>query len=118
MHMLLQVVSCCPLRCSLAFNHATVTHNLVHVLFNSSANFKQVLSETLIHKRVPFDFNSNFVKLYFGQKLNIDLNYHEFCQLLQVLLLRATVYTHVATLSRILLYVCTSFMVAEVTASW
>ncbi len=47
-------------------------------------NFKTVLSATSVHKNVPFNFNSNFVKLYFGEELDRELGYQEICQLLQV----------------------------------
>lgn len=48
-------------------------------------NFKKILGVTSIHKRVPFDFESGFVKHYFGKDKDCQLDYHEFCQLLQVL---------------------------------
>ncbi|XP_064397887.1 electrogenic aspartate/glutamate antiporter SLC25A13, mitochondrial-like [Halichondria panicea] len=51
----------------------------------SFSNFKAVLGATSIHTKVPFNFDSNFLKLYFGQNLSLELGYHEFCQLLQSL---------------------------------
>jgi len=50
----------------------------------SSENFKQVWSETSIHRSVPFDFESGFTQQYFGQKKEHVLDYFEFSQLLQV----------------------------------
>ena len=52
--------------------------------FFTLENFKEVLSATTIHKTVPFDFNSSFVKQYFGQDRTACLDYFEFSQLLQV----------------------------------
>ena len=52
--------------------------------FPISENFKQVWSETSIHKSVPFDFESGFTQQYFGQKKEHTLDYFEFSQLLQV----------------------------------
>ena len=51
----------------------------------SLLNFKQVWSETSIHKSVPFDFQSGFTQQYFGQKKEHTLDYFEFSQLLQSL---------------------------------
>ena len=47
-------------------------------------NFKKVLSATSINKVAPFDFDSSFVKHYFGQQKTTKLDYMEFAQLLQV----------------------------------
>ena len=62
-------------------NNRLQTHIHTHT---PTENFKEVLGTTSIHQKAPFNFDSNFVKLYFGQNLNIELNYYEFCQLLQV----------------------------------
>ena len=43
-----------------------------------------MLSTTSIHKTAPFDFDSSFVKQYFGQEKATKLHYLEFVQLLQV----------------------------------
>ena len=47
-------------------------------------NFRKVLSATVTHKTVPFNFDSTFVKQYFGETKTTMLSYHEFAQLLQV----------------------------------
>ena len=47
-------------------------------------NFKRVLSSTTLHCSIPFDFNTSFVKQYFGVKHSHALDYFEFTQLLQV----------------------------------
>lgn len=47
-------------------------------------DFHYVLSHTTTHSTLPFDFNSTFVKQYFGTDKKHSLDYFEFCQLLQV----------------------------------
>ena len=56
---------------------------VIYFLF-AAENFQKVLSTTSIHKAAPFDFDSAFVKQYFGQKKSTKLDYFEFVQLLQV----------------------------------
>lgn len=38
--------------------------------------------ETSLHKSIPFPFESDFVKLYFGRKRDRDITYAEFSQFL------------------------------------
>ena len=45
-------------------------------------NFHKVLSSTLVHQQVNFNFT--FVKQYFGSDHSRELSYEEFVQLLQV----------------------------------
>ena len=47
-------------------------------------NFHEVLSSTLVHQQVNFNFESTFVKQYFGTDHSHELSYEEFVQLLQV----------------------------------
>ena len=62
-----------------------IKHPLVYYhIFNSTGNFKKVLSATTLCQAVPFDFECTFVKQYFGQDKSHGLDYYEFSQLLQV----------------------------------
>ena len=54
------------------------------VLSFDSDNFKHIISSTTLHRNIPFDFNTAFVKQYFGQNHSHSLDYFEFSQLLQV----------------------------------
>ena len=47
-------------------------------------NFHKVLGSTLVHQQVNFNFESTFVKQYFGTDHSHELSYEEFVQLLQV----------------------------------
>ena len=53
------------------------------ILFNTD-NFHKILSSTLVHQQVNFNFESTFVKQYFGIDHSHELSYEEFVQLLQV----------------------------------
>jgi solute carrier family 25 aspartate/glutamate transporter 12/13 len=46
-------------------------------------NFQSTLTKTAGCREVPFDFESNFVKMYFGPKKGTPLDYFAFVQLLQ-----------------------------------
>ena len=48
-------------------------------------NFKRVISATTLHRSIPFDFKTSFIKQYFGRDHTHSLDYFEFSQLLQVL---------------------------------
>jgi len=48
-------------------------------------NFHEVLSSTTVHHQVNFNFESTFVKQYFGTDHSHQLSYEEFVQLLQVM---------------------------------
>ena len=62
-----------------------IRHPLVsYHMFNSTGNFKKVLSATTLCQAVPFDFECTFVKQYFGHDKSHGLDYYEFSQLLQV----------------------------------
>ncbi|XP_065883416.1 electrogenic aspartate/glutamate antiporter SLC25A12, mitochondrial-like isoform X2 [Dysidea avara] len=51
----------------------------------SYGNFYKVLSSTTVHQQVNFNFESTFVKQYFGTDHSHELSYEEFVQLLQSL---------------------------------
>lgn len=53
-------------------------------MFYGTDNFQKVLSATSINKVATFDFDSSFVKHYFGEEKTTKLEYMEFAQLLQV----------------------------------
>lgn len=44
--------------------------------------FQEVIRETVLHQRIPFDLNGGFVKLYFGRDKNRVVTYAEFSQFL------------------------------------
>ena len=44
--------------------------------------FCQIIRQTTLHEKVPFPFDSEFVKLYFGKKKNRSVTYAEFSQFL------------------------------------
>ncbi|XP_076068969.1 calcium-binding mitochondrial carrier protein aralar1 isoform X2 [Oratosquilla oratoria] len=44
--------------------------------------FVEVIKQTTLHKMVPFDFESTFVKMYFGKERNRAISYYEFSQFL------------------------------------
>ncbi|KAM6899663.1 electrogenic aspartate/glutamate antiporter SLC25A13, mitochondrial isoform 2-T2 [Xenentodon cancila] len=46
-------------------------------------NIKQVFSQTTIHQRIPFNWDSEFIQLHFGAQRNKQLSYSEFTQFLQ-----------------------------------
>ena len=56
-------------------------------LLPTPEDFKRVLSVTTLHSALPFDFNTSFIRRYFGQDRKHQLEYYEFVQLLQVLTL-------------------------------
>ncbi|KAK8384570.1 hypothetical protein O3P69_014268 [Scylla paramamosain] len=44
--------------------------------------FVEVIKQTTLHQKVPFDFDSDFVKMYFGKERKRAINYTEFSQFL------------------------------------
>ncbi|KAF2357823.1 Mitochondrial substrate/solute carrier [Trinorchestia longiramus] len=44
--------------------------------------FREVIKHTVLHKKIPFDFESEFVKMYFGKDRKREITYHEFSQFL------------------------------------
>uniref|UniRef100_T1JI93 EF-hand domain-containing protein n=1 Tax=Strigamia maritima TaxID=126957 RepID=T1JI93_STRMM len=44
--------------------------------------FEDVVKQTVLHHRIPFDFESDFVKLYFGKEKKRAVSYSEFSQFL------------------------------------
>ena len=56
----------------------------MHIVIFYADNFHKVLSSTLVHQQVNFNFESTFVKQYFGTDHSHELSYEEFIQLLQV----------------------------------
>jgi solute carrier family 25 aspartate/glutamate transporter 12/13 len=45
--------------------------------------FRRVYQKTLVHQRIPFNFDCEFVKLHFGSNCKKELSYVEFTQFLQ-----------------------------------
>ncbi|XP_074652163.1 electrogenic aspartate/glutamate antiporter SLC25A12, mitochondrial-like isoform X2 [Tubulanus polymorphus] len=48
----------------------------------SCDEFAKILSHTNLHMHVPFDYNSDFIKLHFGSKKDRSIGYAEFTQIL------------------------------------
>ena len=65
--------------------HAPFTPYLLCRALLQSENFQFTLDKTSGCKEVPFDFDSNFIKMYFGPKKSGFLDYFAFVQLLQVI---------------------------------
>lgn len=61
-----------------------MSFNVLYITIFYTDNFHKVLSSTLVHKQVNFNFESTFVKQYFGTDHSHELSYEEFVQLLQV----------------------------------
>ena len=57
---------------------------IMHIVIFYADNLHQVLSSTLVRQQVNFNFESTFVKQYFGTDHSHELSYEEFVQLLQV----------------------------------
>jgi len=58
-------------------------------LFDTNGNgtvsfdeFHGILSKTTLHQILPFNYNSDFIKLYFGKERERQITYHEFSQFL------------------------------------
>jgi len=52
---------------------------------NGTVSFEEfvgVLRKTSLNKKLPFNFDCDFIKLYFGRDRNRQINYHEFAQFL------------------------------------
>ena len=48
----------------------------------SFSEFSEIMSKTVLHKKIPFDLESSFVQLYFGKQKDQEIVYSEFCQFL------------------------------------
>ncbi|XP_069961321.1 calcium-binding mitochondrial carrier protein Aralar1 isoform X2 [Cherax quadricarinatus] len=48
----------------------------------SFEEFVEVMKQTVLHQKVPFDFDSEFVKMYFGKERKRFISYAEFSQFL------------------------------------
>lgn len=46
--------------------------------------FVSVIKKTELYLKIPFNLDSQFMKLYFGEKKNRLINYSEFAQFLHV----------------------------------
>ena len=46
--------------------------------------FKDVVQHTLVHMHIPFSFDSDIVRLYFGKNHDRNVSYNEFTQLVNV----------------------------------
>lgn len=44
-----------------------------------------MIKQTTLHQKVPFNFDSDFVKMYFGKERKRAINYNEFSQFLHVM---------------------------------
>lgn len=44
--------------------------------------FHSILSHTNMHRHIPFDFSSDFIKLHFGKERTRQVSYTEFCQII------------------------------------
>ncbi len=53
-------------------------------LCSVSDEFESVISHTILHKHMPFSFDSDFIYLHFGSQRDRDVSYAEFTQLLHV----------------------------------
>ena len=52
---------------------------------NGTVSFEEflgILSKTTLHKKIPFNYDSDFIKLYFGKKKDRQITYSEFSQFL------------------------------------
>lgn len=49
-----------------------------------SDEFVLVIKKTELYLKIPFNLDSQFMKLYFGEKKNRLINYSEFAQFLHV----------------------------------
>lgn len=50
-----------------------------------SEEFVEVIKQTTLHQKVPFNFDSDFVRMYFGKERKRAINYNEFSQFLHVM---------------------------------
>jgi len=48
----------------------------------SFGEFVGILSKTTLHKKIPFNYECDFIKLYFGKNKDRQINYSEFSQFL------------------------------------
>lgn len=55
------------------------------IVFLFLDEFVSVIKKTELFVKLPFNLDSQFMKLYFGEKKNRIINYSEFAQLLHVL---------------------------------
>lgn len=51
---------------------------------SSTGDVKQVFSQTTIHQHIPFNWDSEFIRLHFGMERDKQLSYGEFTQFLLV----------------------------------
>ena len=49
-----------------------------------SDEFEYVLKQTEVHKAIPFNFNTEFTRMYFGKERQRPVTYAEFTQLIFV----------------------------------
>jgi solute carrier family 25 aspartate/glutamate transporter 12/13 len=55
------------------------THGTGNITFDE---FHSILSHTNMHRHIPFDFASDFIKLHFGKERTRQVSYTEFCQII------------------------------------
>jgi len=58
--------------------------NLYFLQFLPIDEFVEVMQKTVLHQKMPFNMESNFIKLYFGKDKKRLINYNEFSQFLHV----------------------------------
>lgn len=59
-------------------------HWLVINRYFLSDEFVEVIEKTILHKQIPFNMDSGFIKLYFAKDKKRLINYSEFSQFLHV----------------------------------
>lgn len=52
--------------------------------FYHADEFEEIIKHTTLHQEIPFNFNSEFLRLHFGKDKQREINYAEFTQLLHV----------------------------------
>lgn len=61
-----------------------IENKTLYVFVVFSDEVQNIFSQTDCHQQIPFNWESDFVKLHFGQSREKTLNYFEFTQFLQV----------------------------------
>ena len=73
-------------------------------------NFENVMKQTTLHQRIPFDMDGEFVRLYFGKDKSRQISYSEFSQFLHVILSQRYWFVVIKTFWSILLRIFTRNM--------
>lgn len=59
----------------------------LYIYCQSADEFVEVMRKTILHQKMPFNMDSNFIKLYFGKDKKRLISYAEFSQFLHVSIL-------------------------------